>query len=347
MSLVTVGSGRCWQYSHNVGMRQTTGQGFSQPIGVAVGKDGAVFVASRGNPRITKATLNHEYLTEFGQREFTYLTAVALDQDDNVYASDEWLHRIFIFDSDGNLIESWGEAGEEEGQLYGPSGLAFDSNNNLVVANSRNSRIQKFTKQGQYLSSFGKKGNGGADLDMPWGIAIDNGDAVYVADWNNHRVQKYSPDGAHLLSFGSGKPAGVALDGSTLYSHATERDIGVSPDSLNHPSGVAVDGDGDVYVVDWMNERVVIFNPDADPVACLRGDAYDLSKWAQSTVDANPDMAMARRRVKNPEIQNYFRMPVGCLFDQGTNRLIVCDTQMCRLQIYVKDKNYLEPQFNL
>ena len=347
MSLVTVGSGRCWQYSHNVGMRQTTGQGFSQPIGAAVGTDGAVYVASRGNPRITKATLDHEYVTEFGRGEFTYLTAVALDQDDNVYTSDEWLHQIIIFDRDGNPIKTWGEIGEEEGQLHGPSGLAFDADGNIVVVNSLNSRIQTFTKDGKYLSGFGVKGNGEGELDMPWGIAIDNQGDIYVADWNNHRVQKYSPSGTHLLSFGSGEPAGVALDGSTPYIHATVGNIGISPNSLNHPTGVAVDGDGDVYVVDWMNERVVIFNPEANPVATLRGDAHDLSKWAQATVDANPDMAMARRRVKNPEIQNYFRMPVGCLFDQATNRLIVCDTQMCRLQIYVKDKSYLEPQLNL
>ena len=82
-------------------------------------------------------------------------------------------------------------------------------------------------------------------------------------------------------------------------------------------------------------------------MARFRGDAHDLSQWAQMTLDANPDMAMARRRVKNPEIQNYFRLPVACIFDQATDRLIVCDTQMCRLQVYVKDRDYVAPQFNL
>ena len=48
-------------------------------------------------------------------------------------------------------------------------------------------------------------------------------------------------------------------------------------------------------------------------------------------------MGPARRRFKNPEVQNYFRMPVACAFDQSTNRLIVCDTHWRRLQIYEKD----------
>ena len=347
MSLVTVGSGRCWQYSHNVGMRQTTGQGFSQPIGIALGSDGTVFVANRNNARITKATLAHEFISEFGLGQFTYLTAIALDSDDNVYTTDEWLHQVTIFDSEGKLLKTWGEAGDQEGQLNGPSGLVFDADGNVLIVNSLNSRVQKFTKDGKYISGFGLKGSGPGEMDMPWGITIDNDGNIYVADWNNHRVQKFSPGGQHLLTFGSGEKTGVAVDGSTPYAHATVGNIGVNSNNLNHPTGIAVDGDGDVYVVDWMNERVVIFDDKANPVATMRGDAHDLSKWAQMTLDANPDMVTARRRVNNPEIQNYFRTPVDCLFDQTTNRLIVCDTQMCRLQIYEKDKNYLSPQFNL
>jgi hypothetical protein len=40
-------------------------------------------------------------------------------------------------------------------------------------------------------------------------------------------------------------------------------------------------------------------------------------------------------------------MPVACIFDQPTNRLIVCDTHRGRLQIYEKNAGYHDPQFNL
>jgi len=40
-------------------------------------------------------------------------------------------------------------------------------------------------------------------------------------------------------------------------------------------------------------------------------------------------------------------MPMGCHFDRDNNRLIVVDTNRARLQIYVKDYNYQDPQFNL
>lgn len=352
MAVITTAQGRCWRYSHYVGRRSTAGMGFTQPIGVAIDKDGVIFVANRTSTRITKATLDQEFITEFGrggdgEGQFTYLTAVALDKDRNVYTADEWLNRITVFDNDGNFIKLWGEAGEGDGQLNGPSGMAFDADDNVWIVNSFNSRIQKFTRDGKYLSGFGTKGDGAGDLDMPWGITVDNNGDIYVADWNNHRVQKFDTAGNHLITFGSGVKTGVATDGGTPYSHAFEAHIPINPRDLNHPTGVAVDGDGDVYVVDWMNERIVIFDQDGKTVATIRGDASGLSKWAQLSANANPDMVKARERLKNPEVQNYLRMPVACSFDRENNRLIICDTMRGRVQIYEKDHKYMDPQFNL
>ena len=352
MAEITVAPGRCWQYSHYVGRRGGAGMGFTQPVGVALGKDGVLFVANRSSTRITKATVDEDFITEFGrggeeEGQFTYLTSVALDQEGNVYTADEWLNRITVFDNDGNLIKTWGEAGEGEGLLNGPSGMVFDADDNLWIVNSFNSRIQKFTKDGQYLGGFGQKGSATGELDMPWGITIDNDGHIYIADWNNHRIQKFNTHGEHILTFGSGKNTGVSNDGGTPYSHTFDSHVAVNPNDLNHPTGVAVDRDGDVYVVDWMNERVVIFDADAKTMAVLRGDASGLSKWAQLSINANPDMGSARRRLKMPEVQNYLRMPVACAFDQDNNRLIICDTMRGRLQVYEKDDKYMDPQFNL
>ena len=358
MAQITVAAGRCWQYSKYIGRQGAAGTGFTAPIGVAVGKDDMLYVASRNNPRITKTTLGEEFILEFGRgmpeqpgapflSRHMWITAIALDNDENVYTTDEWNNSVIVYDKDGKLLKNWGEKGEEEGKLNGPSGMAFDSDDNIWIVNAINSRVQKFTKDGQYLSGFGQKGSGEGQLDMPWGITIDNEGNIYVADWNNHRVQKFSTGGAHLLTFGSGKRMGISPDGGTPYSHTYQAHIDVNPKDLNHPTGVAVDGDGDVYVVDWMNERVVIFDNEADPVATLRGDATGQSKWAEMSISANPDMEKARRRVKTPEIQNYFRMPVACTFDRASNRLLVCDTLRSRIQIYHKDSEYKDPQFNL
>ena len=337
MAIETMAGGRAWIYSHNIGRNGAAGMGFSMPIGVAPARDGVLFVANRGsdtnpNQRISKLTLDQEFITEFGrvdaaQGSHVFLTGVALDREENVYTTDEWLNRVSVFDKDGGFLRTWGEAGEAEGQINGPSGLAFDLDENVVVVNSLNSRIQKFGKDGTYVGGFGRKGSAEDELDMPWGITIDSKGDIYVADWNNHRVQKFGSDGAHVMSFGQG---------------------GSGPGSLRHPSGVAVDGDGDVYVVDWMNQRVAIYNGEAKPLAYLHGDAVEISKWGQLSIEANPDMRRRRRQVYDLEQQQRaFRMPVACAFDREANRLIVCDSQRGRLQIYEKESNYVDPQANL
>ena len=349
---------RAFSYSHSIGRNEFAGTGFRNPVDMALGKDGVAYVLNRSyenrpdGTRISVVTLEEEYISEFGTYgegpgQFIWPTSIALDSQGNVYVADEWLNRITIFDADGKLLSTWGEAGDGDGQLSGPSGMAFDADENLWIVNSLNSRVQKFTKDGKCLSGFGVKGSAQGELDLPWGIAIDNDGGIYIADWNNHRVQKFDTSGVHQITFGSGKTTGVAPSGETPYMHTTVREIEANPNDLNHPTGVAVDGDGDVYVVDWMNERVVIFNSEGKTMATLRGDASGLSKWAEMSINSNPDMGLARRRVYNPEIQNYFRMPVACIFDQPTNRLIICDTHRGRLQIYEKDTGYSDPQFNL
>ena len=342
MPLNTVAGGRAWLYSHNIGRNAQVGMGFSQPVGVATLPDGTLFVANRSgeqNPsaRITKCTVEQEYIGEFGREGiayqagsgslFTWLTGITADAAGNVYASDEWQDQITVFDADGNLLRQWGEAGAGEGQLSGASGLTMDDDGNLWVVSAKTSRVQKFSPDGDYLGGFGSKGSGPADLEMPSGIAVDPSGDIYVADWGNHRVQKYTAGGTHLATFGS-KGAGSG--------------------ELNHPLDVTIDNEGDVYVADWMNERIVIYDADTRPIAYLTGDATEVSDWGNLSLDANPDMVKARRRVPDLEQQQRtFRMPMACTFDRANNRLVVCDTLRSRLQIYDKDDSYLDPQFNL
>ena len=76
------------------------------------------------------ATLNEEYIREFGSYgegdgEFIWPNSIALDDQGNVYISDEWLNRISIFDKDGKFLSKWGKAGSGDGELNRPSGLAI------------------------------------------------------------------------------------------------------------------------------------------------------------------------------------------------------------------------------
>ena len=353
--LTQVVAGRVFDYSHSIGRylggMDWPGEGFVQPIATAVGEGDIVYVLSRGaestatgpplqprafGVRVGKFAIgdqagDEEYLAHFGdygeeQGEFVWPTGIALDSHRKVYVTDEWLHSVSVFGPDGGFLGAWGSRGSGEGELNRPSGIAIDGEANVYISDSLNHRVQVFTSDGAFLTKWGNRGSGAGQLDSPWGITTDPQGFVYVADHKNHRIQKFTPEGDYVALFGA---------------------YGTGPGQLNRPSDVAVDPDGDVYVCDWANSRVQVFKPDGGFLTSIVGDAQELSAWAKMTVDANPDIQRARRRVGSKEPEWRLAMPTGVSFDAVKSRLIVADTQRYRLQIYNKVKDYPEPQFNL
>ncbi len=328
--LTTTVAGRTWNFSHAIGRNAAAGNGFTQPWDVAAGADGVLYVLSRGqegvggvtaqNKRIGKLTMDQEFIGDFA-RGMTWPACLALDSSGNIYCSEEFDNKICIFNEDGEEIGQWGESGSDDGQLNGPSGIVIDADGNLLVVDAKNNRVQKFTTDGQHLATIGE-----GQLDSPWGIGLDSDGNIYVADWGNSCVRKFSPDGDLLLTFG-----GADLDNGG---------------DLDHPASVAVDSEGDVYVSDWGNKRIQIYDPDGSVITALYGDAVEFSNWAAEVINSNPDAGKAYRRVKDRTPLGLFERPVGLTVD-SEDRLIVTDSTRGRLQIYAKEKDYMDPQFNL
>ena len=329
--LTTTVAGRTWNFSHAIGRNAAAGNGFTQPVDVAAGPEGVLYVLSRGNDgaggvvaenkRIGKLTIDEQFIGDFGRRQMRWPAGLAIDAEGNLYCSEEYENRIHVFNEDGEPTSQWGESGTGDGQLNGPSGLAFDSDDNILVADADNNRVQKFTKDGQFVAVIGA-----GQLNKPWGMFVDGDDNLFVADWGNNRVQKFSPEGDLLLTIG-GAAAGAGAE-------------------LDHPAGVAVDSEGDVYVSDWGNKRIQIYAPDGSVITALYGDAVEFSKWASEVINSNPDAQKAYRRVRDRTSLGLFERPVGLTVD-SEDRIIITDSTRGRLQVYAKEKNYLDPQFNL
>ena len=327
--------GRVYNYSHTIGRNATGGPGFRHPADLALGSDKTIYVINQGDEfqqcqRVSVITVDEEFIRDFGgsgqgDGQFTWPVAIALDKQENVYVVDEWLNRISIFDKEGAFIGKWGTPGKGEGELSSPGGLAFDGDDNVYITEELNHRVQKFTKDGEFILGWGNEGVGPGEFNRPWGITIDGAGDVYVADWHNDRVQKFTPNGEYLATFGtSGSNAG----------------------EVHLPSDVAVDSEGDVYIVDWWNNKVEVYDPDGVPLTTFRGDAEQLSKWAQEAVDANPDYIKARLRVKSLEPQWRFTRPTSIeIADDG--KVLIADNQRARIQVYQKESNWVDPQFNL
>ena len=112
MTLQTVGNPASvrgfYQYQSVVGLLSAGEAGFSGPVSVALGPDGLMYVASRGNPnqeeaiRITKCTKDGDYVDQLAgwgedEGQFIWITCIAFDKEGMLFASEEHTQRINVY----------------------------------------------------------------------------------------------------------------------------------------------------------------------------------------------------------------------------------------------------------
>jgi len=315
-------------YLKTLGMRRVS----NYPIDVAFGADRRVYILTRTEAERTAQIRvwsldDAEKLTDeligigtYGSEEgqLTWPVQMITDGEENLFVSDEALHRITSFDKDGEFLSMWGEEGDGDGQLNGPSGIAFDADENMYVVDSMNHRVQKFTKDGKFLMGWGSFGSEPGEFNMPWGIHVDELGDVYVVDWRNDRVQKFNAGGEFIFEIGG---------------------TGSGDGEFNRPTGVAVDSDGDIYVADCGNDRVQLFNEHGRYVQKFLGDAT-LSRVARDYMLTNSfpnrlrDMAVL-------EPEKLFLSPRSVRVDDEL-RMFVADFKRYRVQVYQKEAIHLD-----
>jgi len=336
---------RTFTYSFVAGRSEFQGTGFRVPMDIALAPDDIIYVVNRcferraDGVRINVIRLGddgEEYITEFGSYgerpgQFVWPISIALDKDVNVYVADEYLHRITIYSKNGDYLNHWGSHGSGDGELDRPSGLAI-RDDIIFVVDSRNHRVQKLTLDGNYLGQFGGFGNGPGQMNTPWGIGLDKDGNVFVADWRNDLIQSFTAGGEWLASFGQ---LGSGGDTSIVRQHGGIRVVPRPVGVFNRPTGVSVDQDGDIYVADWLNNRVQVLTPEGRFITEFTGDA-GLSKWGVTKIESNPGMIRQRNGVRDFAPEKVLYAPVAVKVD-NRGRVIIVDTGRHRFQVYQKN----------
>ncbi|MBL8490016.1 MAG: 6-bladed beta-propeller [Rhodocyclaceae bacterium] len=174
-----------------------------------------------------------------GNRGFISPVGIALGPDGQVLVADAELGIVARLDREGNALRPIGE-----GQLLRPTGLAFDrSGGRVFVTDTRDHKVKVFDLEGRLLAAWGGFGEGPGQLNYPTHLALA-GERLYVSDTLNARIQVFSSaDGRWLGQVGR----------RGLY-------IG----NLVRPKGIAVDGEGNLYVIESYFDHLLVFNRSGD-----------------------------------------------------------------------------------
>jgi sugar lactone lactonase YvrE len=136
--------------------------------------------------------------------------------------------------------------------LDAPAAIAYDTAGNLYIADLNHNVIREVSVAGIITTIAGTgeqgfAGDGGAAtsalLDSPAGIAVDAAGNVYIADTHNHRIRKVSA-GTISTIVGTGI-ASFSGDGGSAAAA-----------TLNHPTAIASDEGGNLYLADTDNHRI-------------------------------------------------------------------------------------------
>jgi len=217
---------------------------------------------------------------------------VAVGPDSSLYVSDTWNHRIQKFSAEGTPLKMWGAFGTSEtpGTLYGPRGIAVDTQGKVYVADTGNKRIVVYDANGTLLTQFGTEGFDPGQFSEPVDVKVDLPGNVYVTDTWNQRVQvlssadglTYLPvkewpisgwlsqslDNKPYLALGPlghvfvTDPEGyrvIEFDGEGNFVRVWG-EFGAENTMFGLPSGIAVDIEGNIWVTDAGNNRLMRFS---------------------------------------------------------------------------------------
>jgi len=217
-------------------------QKMSQPVGVAAGPKGLIYVADASANRVQVLGPDGSLVLSFGRRgkeagEFDGPCGVVVDEGGNIYVADRGNRRVSRFDPKGRPLGVVGVFGtREEDRMGAPSGLALDLEGNLLVTDNKKDRLYKFDPAGKLVTVVGgEDGRGNKRLDDPAGVGVDGIGNVYVASQGSKSI--------------------VVLDRGLNQLAVTEGD----GDALDKPTGLAVSEAGVVFVTDAGQGKVVVF----------------------------------------------------------------------------------------
>ena len=170
---------------------------------------------------------------------FHHPTDVSITPAGEIYVSDGYRNcRVHKYDAGGNLLMSWGEPGDGQGQ-FNLVHSVWEHKGRVYVADRQNNRIQVFDQDGTFITAW-------REFGQPSSVFVDARDNLYVGSTYQDPATRESPAGPNNRAI----VIGDAITGDLRYLIPDPGDLATMTDTGTSASGIAVDAAGNIYAAD-------------------------------------------------------------------------------------------------
>ena len=174
-----------------------------------------------------------------------YAWGAATAADGSILIGDYWNYSVRRFDTNGNLLQTFGSKGIGLGKNNGPHGLAVSPvDGTIYVSDLNNNEVDVFNADGTFRFSFADRENPD-DRSYTARMAVNSEGLLYVADSHpspsfvDHKVSVFDSTGAFQFKFGQ---------------------AGTGPGQFSLIHGIDIGPNDDVYVADAERHKILVFS---------------------------------------------------------------------------------------
>ncbi len=237
-------------------------------------------------------------------------SAVTTDSKHRVFVADPGAKTVHIFDF---LHSKYGRLEGRGDRLHDPVSLAVDDKDNLYVGDQNNGNVLVYDSAGKFRRYLGRLRGGESYFDSPTGIAIDRATGqIYVCDGRRHMIIVMDERGKIIRKLGirgGGEgpgefrfPTQVVVCGNELFvldvgnSRIQILDTGghflhaMNLAYADRRTGLAVDGQGNIYVSDPVLNKIQVFRHDGRAIYTFDSSAIRNARFSHPSsmwVDAD------------------------------------------------------------